>query len=246
MYQVLGPKVIVAVAAWAAVSLLTIFGAIAVSVPLRIVVTIVDVLLLSVLFSNPVWRFVWNQTGPIGTWLSRKIYPDLNGTYDVMLESNWPVVKRMLDAARHDAESFDPFNPKESAPGLLMVELEARIEQTWFEISMWMYPKTPDAVIKRSNTLATIPVKTPANFDNELIYVFEQENDSRAPTDDERHQGAARLKIDHEDSSKLSGEYWNNRAWRRGVNAAGRLTLVRRSDPPKFAATTPAGPRNLL
>jgi len=167
--------------------------------------------------------------------LSRKIYPYLNGTYDVVLQSNWPVVKRMLDAARHEAKLFDPFDLHQTAPELLTVELEASIEQTWFEITMWVYPKGPDAVIKRSNTIATIPIKGAASSDKELIYIFEQENDSRSPTDDENHQGAARLKIDHTNYSKLSGEYWNNRAWRRGVNAAGKLTLVRRSTDPKLA-----------
>ncbi len=235
MYQVLGPKVVVFLAAWAALSLLTIFGAIGVPASLRVIVGIVDFLLLSILFSNPVWRYVWNRTGAIGRWLSQKIYPDLNGTYDVVLESNWPVVKRMLDASRHEARPFNPFSLEETAPELLKVELEACIEQTWFDISMWMYPKEPGAIIKRSNTIATIPIKGSPNSEKELIYVFEQENDVRAPTDDETHQGAARLKIDRTDCSRLSGDYWNNRAWRRGINAAGRLRLIRRSTNPNLA-----------
>jgi hypothetical protein len=244
MYQVLGPKVMISIAAWAALSLLTISGALGLSVPLRVIVGVVNVGLLSLLFSNPVWRCLWNRTGPIGRLLSQRVFPDLNGTYDVVLQSNWPVVKRMLDAARHQAEPFNPFDLDQPAPDLLNVELEAHIKQTWFEIKMWMYPKAHDAVIKRSNTIATIPIAGTANFDKELIYVFEQENERRAPTDDEKHLGAARLKIDHADYSKLSGEYWNNRAWRRGVNAAGKLTLVRRSADPsrRLAGPTPTGP----
>ncbi len=227
MYQVLGPKFIVLLVAWAAVSLLTIFGMIGISIHLRVIVTIVNVLILTVLLSNPVWRFIWNRTGPLGRWLAKTIYPDLNGTYDVVLESNWPIVKRMLDAAVRQAEPFDPFSRDQEAPPLLKVELEAVIEQTWFDISMWIYPKTADAVIKRSKTLATIPLKGSATIERELIYVFEQENDVRAPTDDAHHMGAARLKIDRSDHRILTGEYWNNRAWQRGVNAAGRLKLRR-------------------
>src|SRR5258708_28805018 len=148
MYQVLGPKIIVTVAAWAAISLLTIFGELGVWVPLRVVVGLVNIGLLSLLFSNPVWRWVWNRTGPVGRLLSQRIFPDLNGTYDVVLQSNWPVVKRMLDAARHQAEPFNPFDLDQPAPELLTIELEASIKQTWFEIKMWMYPKAPDAVIR--------------------------------------------------------------------------------------------------
>lgn len=151
------------------------------------------------------------------------------GTYDVLLESNWPVVKRMLDASRREAEPFNPFDLDSIPPELLKVTLEARIEQTRFLIRMSMYPKGPGAVIKQSNTIATLPLSDVGSGHKGLIYVFEQENDSRAPTDDERHLGAARLTIDRSDHSRLSGEYWNNRAWRRGVNAAGRLTLVRSS-----------------
>jgi hypothetical protein len=92
-----------------------------------------------------------------------------------------------------------------------------------------MYPKSSGAVIKSSRTLVTIAVNGTPSKDKELIYLFEQENDQRAATDDERFCGAARLVIDPAVSGRLSGEYWNNRAWRRGVNAAGRLTLTKRS-----------------
>jgi hypothetical protein len=233
MYQVLGPKFIVTLAAWAAVSLLTLFGLIGIPTSLRVIVAIVDVAILTVLFSNPVWRWLWNRTGFLGRWLSKKVYPDLNGTYDVVLESNWPIVKRMLDASRKDAEPFDPFSRGQEAPDLLRVELEAVVEQTWFDITMWMYPKASGAVIKRSKTLATIPIRGGMTTEKELIYVFEQENDARAPTDDPYHEGAARLKLDRSDHKLLSGEYWNNRAWQRGVNVAGRLNLTRISQKPK-------------
>jgi len=233
MYQVLGPKFIVSLAAWGALSIITIFAEIGLPTSFRVIVSVVDMLILSIFFSNPIWRLIWNRTGPLGRWLSKSIFPDLNGTYDVSLESNWPIVKQMLDASRKEAEPFDPFSLDQKAPVLLTVELEAVIEQSWFEINMWMYPKAPNAVIKRSRTLATIPIKAQGCSEKELIYVFEQENDSRAPTDDATHMGAARLKISREDHRTLSGEYWNNRAWQRGVNAAGRLTLVRRSTVPR-------------
>ena len=233
MYQVLGPKFIVALAAWAALSIISLFGIIGVSTSLRIVVVVVDILIITVLFSNPIWRLIWNHTGPLGKWLSKKIYPDLNGTYDVVLESNWPIVKRMLDASLKTSPPFDPFAREQEAPPLLKVELEAVIEQTWFDITMWVYPKAQGAAIKRSKTLATIPIGGSGSIEKELIYVFEQENDTRAPTDDPYHEGAARLRLDRSDSGRLTGEYWNNRAWQRGVNAAGRLTLNRVSRDPK-------------
>jgi hypothetical protein len=229
MYQVLGPKILVGIACWLAVSIVLIMGHFGMSANARIVVGVVDGLLFFVVFATPVWRFFWNSTGPIGRWLAKKIYPDLNGTYDVILESNWPVVKRMLDASRKDAERFDPFNLDQPPPDLQRVELQATIEQSWFDICMRMYPKTAGAVIKSSRTLVTVPLSGTSSKDKELVYLFEQDNEQRAPTDDERFCGAARLVIDPGIPGRLSGEYWNNRAWRRGVNAAGRLTLIKRS-----------------
>ncbi|WP_316159627.1 hypothetical protein [Bradyrhizobium sp. SZCCHNRI3042] len=227
MYQVLGPKILIGTACWLAVSIFLMAGHFGVSVNARIVVAVVDGTLLIGL-ANPVWRFIWNRTGPLGRWLSKKVYPDLNGTYDVVLESNWPIVKRMLDASRKEDERFDPFNLDQPAPDLQRVELEATIEQTWFDICMRMYPKATGAVIKSSRTLVTAPLESTAAKDKELVYLFEQENEKRAPTDDERFYGAARLVIDPAVPGRLSGEYWNNRSWRRGVNAAGRLTLIKR------------------
>jgi len=228
MYQIIGPKFLITVTAWLTISCVVVFNYFGVHYSIRWVVIGLDILLLSILFSNFVWRLVWNKTGPLGRWLSKKIYPDLNGIYDVLLESNWPVVERMLDASRRTKEAFNPFDLDQVAPALLKVELEAEIVQTWFNITMTIRPKSTGAVIKSSRTLCTIPTRGAAVNERELIYMFEQENDSRAPTDDPNHEGAARLKIDLADSRILSGEYWNNRAWRRGVNAAGRLRLVRR------------------
>jgi hypothetical protein len=229
MYQVLGPKTLVAAASWVAVSVFLIAGHFGLPLSGRWVVAAVDAFLFLFVFAKPVWQFVWNRTGPLGRWLSRTYFPDLNGTYDVVLESNWPVVKRMLDASRKEAERFDPFDLDQEPPGLLRVELEATIDQSWFDICMRMYPKGSGAVIKSSRTIVTMPISGTPSKDKELVYIFEQENDRRGPTDDERFSGAARLVIDPHKSTKLSGDYWNNRSWRRGVNAAGRLTLTRRS-----------------
>ncbi|WP_398471494.1 hypothetical protein [Tardiphaga sp.] len=230
MYQVLGPKILIGVAGWLAVSIVLIAGHFGMSVNARVVVAVVDMILLIGL-ANPVWQFVWNRTGPVGRWLSKKVFPDLNGAYDVVLESNWPVVKQMLDASRKDAERFDPFNLDQSAPDPQRVELKATIEQSWFDICIRMHPKAPDAVIKSSRTLVTVPLNDTQTRDKELVYLFEQENEQRAPTDDERFYGAARIVIDPAVPGKLSGEYWNNRSWRRGVNVAGRITLTRRLEP---------------
>lgn len=228
MYQVLGPKILTGVVGWLVANIFVFAGHFGIPVNAQYVLAAVDAIMLIGL-ANPVWRFVW-RLGPVGRWLSKTIYPDLNGQYDVVLESNWPVVKQMLNASRKEGERFDPFNLDQPAPALQRVELEATIEQTWFDICMRMYPKASGTVIKSSRTLVTAPLGSTSTKDKELVYLFEQENERRAPTDDERFSGAARLVIDPLVQGRLSGEYWNNRSWRRGVNAAGRITMTRQLD----------------
>jgi predicted pore-forming effector associated with SMODS systems len=228
MYQILGPKVIAALAAWVALSLLTFTGWLGIPVSLKSIVVGVNVVLVAVL-SKPVWRFVWNHSGPIGRWLSHNIYPDLNGTYDVLIESNWPVVEEMLRAARKaHVESFDPLNPEQTMPKPSEVALTATIEQTWFSIKLRMTPKKRTDIIESSQTIATIPLSNSVTGENELIYLYEQETKYPAATDVERHLGAARLKIDHADTRELSGIYWTNRTWPRGFNTAGKIKLTRK------------------
>lgn len=230
MYQVLGWKFLVGVACWLTASVFVGAGYFGFPVEARWVVAAVDGGLV-ILLANPVWRWFWNKTGPLGRWLSKFIYPDLNGTYDVVLESNWPVVKRMLDASRKEADRYDPFEVDQPAPSLQRIELEATIEQSWFDICIRMFPKAEaGSVIKSSRTLVTVPISSTQTRDKELVYLFEQENARRLSTDDDRFYGAARLVVDHVASGKLSGEYWNNRSWSRGVNAAGKLTLIRRNN----------------
>ena len=65
MYQVLGPKILIGVAGWLAVSIVLIAGHFGMSVNARVVVAVVDMILLIGL-ANPVWQFVWNRTGPVG------------------------------------------------------------------------------------------------------------------------------------------------------------------------------------
>ena len=230
MYQVLGPRVLVALAAWLALSIFILAGAFGVLLSLQAIVAIVDVLILTILTSNYCWRFIWNWTGPLGRWLSRLIYPDLNGTYDVVIESNWPIVKKMLDASRTKGKLFDPFSLDRPNVDLLELKLEAKIKQTWFAISMSIYSNDDEAVIGRSKTLATIPAKIGVEGEKVLIYIFEQENKSRPPTDDPYHEGTGLLRIDPGNHRILIGEYWNNRAWHRGINTAGKIRLTRRDN----------------
>jgi hypothetical protein len=50
------------------------------------------------------------------------------------------------------------------------------------------------------------------------------------PNDEPIHLGAADLELDHEEPDQIRGEYWTRRMWRSGMNTAGIIELVRRSD----------------
>jgi len=64
-----------------------------------------------------------------------------------------------------------------------------------------------------------------------ISYLFQGEVPNPESTDDALYDGAAKLAIIFNDSGEmtLSGHYWTNRAWQRGLNTAGLIRLTRES-----------------
>jgi hypothetical protein len=191
------------------------------------------VILINVLFVfltlKPVWRSLWRWLKPFRDW-----FPDLNGTYNVELQHNWPVQKKMLDAAASGTQ-FDPRLPDAEIPPLGSAQLKARIEVGFFQIRMTMWSERPGdngVVIDRSRTLSTSLVRPCDGHPHRLIYTYQQINQRQqiAPSDDTVFEGAAVLNIEDVESGVLRGQYWTNRAWHRGLSTAGNIILTRTGD----------------
>ncbi len=63
-------------------------------------------LLFTVLYCKPVWRFLW-RVPVIGRFFSDKVFPDLNGVWDVEMHSNWPMIDKMQKTAAEGGALYD-------------------------------------------------------------------------------------------------------------------------------------------
>jgi hypothetical protein len=174
----------------------------------------------------PGWRLLW-QIPFVGKWLSDHLFPDLNGEWSVTIQSNWPIVNRLKNAATGSESTFDPFVDK--MPDLLEESFDVIIKQSWFRTDVEFLPnkKTP---LLSSETISVEFFKT-ENGKKSVAWIFKQTNKQDntqrlAVTDQPSFQGSAVLAV-NEHGTKLQGEYWQNRSWDRGLNAAGLITMIR-------------------
>lgn len=185
-------------------------------------------LIMLALTINPIWRFLWKCSEKISFLnLNNRVFPDLNGKWDVILESNWSRQEQILDAALHKQQSFDIRTcGVDDLKPLLKMQLLAEIEQSWWSIKITVTNPKQDSPIKKSQTYIVNPRKKGEREPASLCYFYDQENDTDNLADDPIFSAAACLSYD-EASDCLEGTFWTARQWRRAINTAGRLTLKR-------------------
>jgi hypothetical protein len=174
----------------------------------------------------PGWRLLW-KLPLVGPWFANRYFPDLNGEWVVTIQSNWPIVERLKTAAASEEITFDPFN--DERPDLLEVRFNVKIKQTWFRTDVAFLPneKTP---LLNSETISVEFFKS-ENGNKTVAWVYEQTNkqDNSRPlavTDQPKFYGSAVLNVNG-DPPELMGQYWQNRSWNLGLNAAGLITMRR-------------------
>ena len=178
---------------------------------------------------NPIWRTLWKLSAkvPFIPDLNDKVFPDLNGEWDMVLESNWSRQEQILAAARDGRRSFDikTCNQDDLEP-LLQIKLKAKIEQSWWSIKITAANPQQDTPIKESQTYIINPSKKADNRRASLCYFYDQTNDTDNQADDPVFSASACISYDHKTGS-LEGTFWTARQWRRAINTAGRIILTR-------------------
>lgn len=143
--------------------------------------------------------------------LLRKVLPDLDGTWEGTLESNWPQIAARLPHAVPVAGKLMPV--------LATVRIKARL----LSVSM-----TLDAHSKYSSS-DTVLVGLERHGAGEgtcLTYVYANRTAKPEGTDSSDHLGAARLHLNDDGGVlTLRGPYWTNRNWQKGLNTAGLATF---------------------
>ena len=162
------------------------------------------------------WRRIWRFL----PFLNRFAFPDLNGVWLGATRSNWPTIKKMLDAAqtREEITQSDLHATPEQADALA-VEIKASL----FKVQITASLSETDG---RSHSIIVRPRKD-CQGNIHLSYVYAQNTPNPASTDVEEHFGAADLEINIDDLERAEGVYWTRRNWKMGLNTAGRLDLRR-------------------
>lgn len=163
------------------------------------------------------WRLIWSVFPPLNRWL----FPDLNGRWEGSTNSNWPVIKAMLDMYEQRPGAMPQGDLEKIA--LQSDAITATITASFFKFRI-------EAELS-STSGKSHSVSARLCYDEhlerfELYYIYTQDTPEPARTDESSHVGAARLVLDLA-AWTLEGEYWNKRSWRSGLNAAGRLALKR-------------------
>lgn len=218
MYMIFSWKVWAGLAAWIALStwaLVSLFTDTQLT-HIRIIVIGAQGLIAFALW-NPVWQALWKQFPQLGKW----IYPDLNGTWEAHLETNWPVIDALRRAANGETERLDV--SAVDKPSLDRPIFNVKIYQSWTKVGISLEGREGESV-----EIAVMPKRGGENEKHSLAYVFRQINPTPISTDASSFIGAAWIQIS-EDSSSMQGYYWTNREWHRGLNTAGRITLKRTS-----------------
>lgn len=176
------------------------------------------------------WRIVW-KLPYVGRKLSQALFYDLNGTWTASLQSNYSIVEEMKDAANSTDIRFDVFDDT-VLPSLLERSFEVQIKQTWFRTDVEFLPNKTDPLLE-SKTISVEFFKA-ENGTKSMAWIYEAKNKREngvrlAVTDEHTYQGAANLKLSV-DGNELSGEFWQNRSWHRGLNAAGLIVLRRNQE----------------
>ena len=162
------------------------------------------------------WRILWRTFPALNTY-----FPDLNGVWLGTTGSNWPTIKKMLEAAQaHRAiEQIELHSTPEQRDAIAV-----QITSSLFVLKIAAGLSSTDG---QSYSITAKPRRDQHSDRLHISYVYEQSTPDPAITDEDKHMGAADLIIDMEDLETAEGVYWTRRSWKTGLNTAGRLTLRR-------------------
>jgi len=221
----------VGIVAWLTVMVVLVLNAlkpvldgIGVSAGLSLTVALVQ-LIFTLVFITPIWRVIWRWMPKLSEW----IYPDLNGDWDVELQSNSQRIDVLVNSAKGDSPSVDFRNGDESVlPPLATYKMRAHVRQSWAEIEIELWNPRAEGPIKNSKTLIVEPFRGSGGRHG-LAYIFEQTNETDVVSDDNKFRGAAWIERDRNDANVFCGRMWTDRMWRRGMSTAAELKFTRRA-----------------
>lgn len=151
----------------------------------------------------------------LGMW---RLFPNIDGTYEVEVSSNWSVIKALNEG--HE--------PEVSSDGRVALfkrvgkaTITARLSRIDMNVAM-------DDGYLTSETVTCSLLRDKGERQPVLFYIYESYVSEPKNTDSDRHLGTARVTVPLErEPTVLVGNYWTDRNWHLGLNTAGRIRLRR-------------------
>lgn len=160
------------------------------------------------------WRILWRLIPKLNDR-----FPDLNGVWVGSTSSNWPTIKRLVEAAQsHDRTTEQELHDLPEQRDAMAV----RITNSLFKLRVRAGLSSTNG---ESFSITAKPWRNQHTGRIHLSYVYRQQTPNHAITDEEAHLGAADLELIAENYRRAEGTYWTRRAWRTGRNTAGTLEL---------------------
>lgn len=154
------------------------------------------------------WKLLWLLCPVFNDW----VCPDLSGRWRVTIESN---IDRI--AQHHPSLAGKTITNR--------VQGTAEIKQNWFRIFISL---KMDSQYSHSRTTCVHLLRDEQSGRVSLSYVYENDTPEPVDTDEQRHFGAARVRIEKAKKGyELKGEYWTNRNWAAAMNTAGRVSFIK-------------------
>ena len=169
------------------------------------------VVLFSLVGKSPLWRWLWEKI----PWFEPNVFPDLNGTWKAELQSTRPIVD-----ARTQAVDAEPDKKK-------AVQATVRIHMDWLKLTVLL--DTDDAYSSSETVSCSLLKRGKGRF--ELYYTYKNSTLNPQDSDESEHWGSARLTYEHNagPGRTMSGAYWTNRGWQKGLNTAGTIRMTRQA-----------------
>lgn len=150
------------------------------------------------------WMIFW-RSPLLGAFLHRAVCPDLNGQWFGKVHSNYT----------------------DESGNNIVKEIELSIKADLFGFSLAL--RSLDGY-QESKVIHSALYRDPRTDTFYLNYIFEASVPIPKATDDRLFDGAAKLEIViGKADTVLKGTYWTNRAWQRGMNTAGLITMTKKT-----------------
>jgi hypothetical protein len=162
--------------------------------------------------------YLLGQT-PAFAWLCKlpficKLFPPIDGEWDIRLDSNWGVMQKWLGQGDGSA--------------LYTVHGKVRIKSRFFNVTM-EFESQDNYSESKTIAVSVRPSEQVGLF--ELNYMFTNYTLVPVSTDTNIHNGAARVVVKQAgDDLLMEGTYFTDRKWTEGLNTAGKVTFTRSTE----------------